>query len=233
MMNQVKTEKKLFLRAIPRKKKEKPGNERMIPAILYGPTISNKMLWVDAVDFSKVYEEAGESTIFDIVLEDNKGKEEKHGVLVFDVQYDPIKDTPHHVDFYKVNMKEEITTEVELEFVGESPAVKELGGVLVRNVDEVEVTCLPADLPSSIEVDISSLKTFDDYIYVKDLVVPKGVKIEAEPEMVVAVVSPPRSEEELEKLDEKVEVDIDSVEGMKKEESTKPEGETKEEKTEK
>ncbi len=230
MMNQVKTAKKLSLKVASRKKNEKPKNKRMIPAILYGPTINNKMLWVDTFDFSKIYNEAGESTIFDIVLKDNKGKEEKHGVLVFDVQYDPIKDIPCHVDFYKVNMKEEITTEVELEFIGEAPAVKELGGVLVRNIDEVEVTCLPADLPSSIEVNISSLKTFDDYIYIKDLVVPEGVRIEADPEMVVAVVSPPRSQEELEKLDEKVEIDIDSVEGMKKEETAKPEEGSKEEK---
>jgi large subunit ribosomal protein L25 len=115
-------------------------------------------------------------------------------------------------------MDEKIKTEVELVFVGDSPAVKELSGVLVKNMDKVEIECLPADLPSSIEVDISPMKTFDDYIYVKDLKIGKGVEIELDLETVVALVSPPRSEEELKGLEEKVESDVTTVEGMVKEE---------------
>ena len=114
-------------------------------------------------------------------------------------------------------MKEEIETEVELEYVGESLAVKALGGILVKSLDSLEVKCLPADLPSSILVDISALKTFDDHICVKDLKIPAGVEVGIEPDTVVALVAPPRSENELSELEQKVEGDVNKVEGVVKE----------------
>jgi large subunit ribosomal protein L25 len=190
-----------------------------IPCILYGKGIDNEMVWINKKIFDKIYEEAGESTIIKLALEENG----ERNVIVKDVQKDILTGAPIHADFYQVRMDEEIEAEVELEFVGESPAVKELGGVLVKNMDKIEIKCLPGDLLSKIEVDISRIKTFEDYIYVKDLPIPEKVEVSIDPETVVAMVSEPRSEEELADLETEVKEDVTQVEGVVKEE--KPEGE--------
>jgi len=106
-----------------------------------------------------------------------------------------------------------------LVFIGEAPAVKEQGGILVKSIDKVEVKCLPADLPSHIDVDISVINAFDKHITINDLKIPAKVKIKADLETVVALVTPPRSEEDLAELEEKVEADVTKVEGVVKEEA--------------
>jgi large subunit ribosomal protein L25 len=200
---------------VERGRKTKKGKlEGLMPAVVYGKNVPTESLWVNVLDFRRLIKKAGESTLIDLDIE---GKDHRN-VIIYEMQRDPVRDQFIHVDFFQVKMDEKIKTEVELVFVGESPAVKELSGVLVKNMDKVEIECLPADLPSSIEVDISPMKTFDDYIYVKDLKIGKGVEIELDLETVVALVSPPRSEEELKGLEEKVESDVTTVEGMVKEE---------------
>lgn len=184
----------------------------MIPAVVYGKGVESESLWVKSLDFKRLLKKSGESTLIDLGID---GKDNRN-VIIYGTQKDPVSDVYTHIDFFQVKMDEKIKTEVELVFVGESPAVKESGGVLVKNLDKIEVECLPADLPSSIEVDISSIKTFDNYIYVKDLKIGKGVEIKLEPETVVALVSPPRTDEELAGLEEKVEADVTKVEGVVK-----------------
>lgn len=188
----------------------------MIPAVLYGKGFSSQTLWIDSKQFDKIHREAGESSIIDLVVSDKDNKKTEK-VLIYDLQQDPVSDKIIHVDFYRVRMDEVIETDVNLKFVGEAPAVKELGGVLVRNVDEVEVKCLPVDLPKEIIVDIASLKTFEDHIYIKDLDISEKVTINADPETLVALVTPPRSQEEIDELETEVEADITQVEGMKDE----------------
>lgn len=185
----------------------------LIPAVVYGKEVSPESIWVNNLDLKRLLKKAGESTLIDLSIE-NKAA---HKVLVYDIQKDPVNGKFLHVDFFQVKMNEKIETEVELEFVGESIAVKEQAGVLVKNMDEVEVSCLPGDLPSSITVDISALKTFEDRICVKDLKVGKGVEIKLDPETVIALVAPQRKEEELAELETKVEADVTKVEGVVKE----------------
>lgn len=210
---------KIELKAEIRKPKEKKAG--FIPAILYGRGIENVMIWLEEKNFNKIYQEAGESTLLELSV---KGEKEiTHNVLIYDIQTDPVSDRIGHVDFYQVRMDEKLETEVELVFIGQSVAVKELGGVLVKNIDALEVRCLPADLPKNIEVDISALATFEDSIRVKDLQIGEKVEITIDPETVVAVVSPPRSEKELEQLDEEVEGDISQVEGISEEKEEEPE----------
>ena len=205
----------LTLKATLREMGKKPENiSDLIPAVLYGGKKENKTLWVNQKEFQKLYEEAGESTIIDLVIEEDRKGE---NVLIYDVQYHPLKGTCRHIDFYRVDMKKEIETNVELVFEGEASAVKELGGVLVKNIDEIEIRCLPKDLPGEIKVDLSQLKTFDDLIAIKDLNLPAGVKATLDPETVVALVTPPRTDAELEQLDETVEADVSQVEGIKEE----------------
>ncbi len=205
------------------REKARRKKENYIPAILYGKEEQNKMFWLNSLEFEKVYRVAGESTLIDLFVEGEEQKPSK--VLINDLQVEPVSGRIIHVDFYQVNMKEKLQAGVELKFVGEAPAVKELGGVLIKNIDTVEVRCLPADLPREIEINISSLVTFNDYIYAKDIPLDKNVEIDLNPDTVIAMVTPPRSKEELEDLEKEVEGDISQVEGM--EEKTE-EGEAEE-----
>ncbi|HAI73838.1 MAG TPA: 50S ribosomal protein L25 [Candidatus Moranbacteria bacterium] len=226
---------KVLLEAKARKelgrKTNKGRKEGLIPAVVYGRGIDAKNIWVKLLDFKRLIKKSGESTVIDLKID---GKDDRN-VLIYETQKDPVRDNYTHIDFFQVRMDEEIETEVELEYVGEAPAVKELGGVLVKNIDAIEVKCLPADLPSGIEVDISSLKTFEDRICIKDLKISSKVEVSIEPETVVALVAPPRSEEEMSQLEQKVEADVTKVEGVVKETAPvegeeKKEGERKSEK---
>lgn len=185
----------------------------MIPAVVYGRKEKPQTLWVNYLDFKRVFEKAGESTIIELEIE-GKGKV---NALIHDLQVDPLSDNFTHIDFFQIRMNEKIETAIPLEFIGESAAVKELGGILVKSLDEINISCLPADLPSEIKVDISKIKNFEDHIKIKDLEISDKVKILDEEETVVALVSPPRTEEELASLEEKVEEDVSKVEGVIKE----------------
>ncbi len=198
------------------RKTNKGRRDGLIPGVVYGRGVESLNLWVNALDFRKLLKKSGESTIIDLEIEGKNGR----NVIIQDIQRDPVSYKIIHLDFFQVRMDEEIETEVELVFIGESPAVKELGGILVKNIDKLAIKCLPADLPSCIDVDVSVLKTFEDHITVGNLKTGKGVEIELEPETVVALVTPPRTEEELKGLEEKVEEDISKVEGMAKEEAS-------------
>ena len=160
----------------------------LIPAELYGHNVKNVHLSVEQIEFEKVLRKAGESTIIELQLPDGGAR----NVLIQDVERHYLSSQPIHVDFYEVKMTEKLTAKIPLEFVGESAAVKALGGTLVKVLNEVEVECLPGDLPPQIEVNIDSLKTFEDQITVSDLKVSDKVEVKADPEEVVATVQPPR-----------------------------------------
>ena len=168
-----------------------------IPAVLYGHGTENLNLTFTKSEFEKVFKEAGSSTIVSLDIDG----QEPVKTLIFDTQFDPVTDKIIHADLYKVNMKEEIRTEIPLAFIGESPAVRDLEGNMITNKDAVEVKCLPDKLVSEIEVDISKLKTFDDIIKISDLVIPEGIELLADPEEVIVQVTAPRSEEELEDIE--------------------------------
>jgi len=117
-------------------------------------------------------------------------------VLIKEVSRDPLTEKFLHVDFYQPKLKEAIEATIPLVFEGEAPAVKELGGTLVKNISEVEVKALPQNLPKEIKVNVGVLKTFEDHIKIADLKLPEGVKILKEPEEIVAQVLPPEKVEE-------------------------------------
>ena len=152
------------IREISGKKVKTLRKQGIIPAVLYGAKIKPISLEIDYNEFEKIYKEAGESTILELKI----GKELKN-VLIYNTSRDPVSDKIIHADFYQVRMDELITTKVPLVFEGSSPAVEIKDGVLVKNITEVEVEALPANLPHEIKVDISILKTLEDLIYIKDL----------------------------------------------------------------
>lgn len=184
--------------------------EGRIPVVLYGPKRKNINLEVNLKEFNNVYKEAGESTLITLFFEKDKSL-----VLIHDVSFDPLNNTPIHVDFYEPILNKAVEAEVPLIFEGESPAVKNLGGTIIKEIQELEVKALPQKLPHEIKVDISCLETFEDEITVKDLKVDKDVKIMRDPDDVVANVQPPQKiEEELEKP---IEENVEGVEKIVKE----------------
>jgi large subunit ribosomal protein L25 len=184
----------LKLQAEKRVRKEKLSSD-FIPAALYGNKVESQMLKVKKVSFEKIYTAAGESNLIDLDFGQGTVK-----VLVKDFQRDVLKHTFSHVDFYQVNMKEKINTEIPLHFIGDSKAIKELGGMLMKEINELEIECLPSDLIDHIEVDISKLNTFDDVIKIKDLVIPKSFRlIHNNLEDVVVMVVEPKIEVEVAK----------------------------------
>jgi large subunit ribosomal protein L25 len=164
------------------KQLNKMRNAGKLPAVMYGPKEESTPLTIDKIAFEKLFKQTGESSV--IVL---SGLTTPKEVLVHDVSFDPRKGGMTHVDFYALEAGKEITVGIPLEFVGEAPALK-LGGTLTKVLYEIEVTCMPKDLPQHISVDVSTLVDFESQIHVKDLTIPANVKIENDMEDVVALV---------------------------------------------
>jgi large subunit ribosomal protein L25 len=165
-----------------------------VPAVMYGNGIEADSIQIEAKALRKVLAQAGTHQLIALQI----GKKKPRMTLARDIQIDAIKRNYLHVDFYAVNMREKVTAEVPLEFVGVAPAVKDLGGILVHGLTEVEIECLPSDLIASIEVNIETLAAIDDMLTVADLKVPNTVTILSEPESMVVKIEPPRVEEAVE-----------------------------------
>lgn len=179
---------KVEKREVKGKKNNNLREKFFIPAVLYGPGIENQNLVMKKTDFMKIYNEAGPSSLIDLQVGDDKPVK----VLIQDYQTDPRSSDITHIDFYQVQAGKKITTSVELEFIGEAPAVKELSGTLVKNYDEIEIECLLSDLEKleNVKVDLSVLVDFSAAIHVKDLPIPQGIKVLVNPNEVVALVMP-------------------------------------------
>ncbi len=207
------------------KKVKKIREKGEIPAVLYGHGVKSIPLSVNYLNMEKIYKKVGGSSLISLVIDE----ESPRNVLIQDIYIDPITREYGHVDFYQVKMTEKIEANVPLHFIGEAPAVSEKDGILVKNMDEIQVECLPGDLPQAIDVKISVLIDFEKAIYIKDLKIPEGVKILADSKEVIATCTPPRSEEELKALEEEVVEETEAVEDVeKKEKVTEEEVETEE-----
>lgn len=193
------------IRTVHGKKLTKLRSEGKLPAIMYGPKEEATLLTIDKIAFEKLLKQAGESSV--VVL---SGLDTPKEVLIHDVSFDALRGGIMHVDLYAVEAGKEITVHVPLEFIGEAPAVK-LGGTLTKVLHEIEVTCLPVNLPQHIDVDVSMLEDFEKQIHVKDLVIPKGVTLETDVEGVVALVQAVEEEVEVD-----APVDMSAIEVVKK-----------------
>ena len=200
-----------------------------VPGVVYGPKGKSKILKTNKKDFDKIFKEAGESTLVDLKIDDKEiGK-----VLINDYQADPISCAIIHFDLYRVRMDKEIITNIPIKFMGESPAVKNSDGVLVKNHDTLEIKCLPGDLIHDIEIDLSILENIDDMIRIKELKISDKVEVLVDAEEVIISVIPPRTEKEMEDLEEKVEENVEGVEGAKEKKEGDEEGGEEEKKDEK
>jgi large subunit ribosomal protein L25 len=191
-----------------------------VPAVVYGAKQEPISITLSGKEFEKVRKEAGESTIVELT-----GLTESVEVLIKSVDFHPVKQQVTHVDFYAFERGKEMTTHIALEFIGEAPVEESKAGSVTKVLYEVEVTCLPKDLPSHIDVDISSLVHIEDKIHISDLKVPVGVVIGADPEDPVVVVSAARQTTDDEEASTEIDMDAIEVEEKGKGEDAKEKSE--------
>ena len=194
-------------RALTGKKVKQLRAKGMVPGVVYGHGLESHAVSVDERTFAKVLAQAGESTLVDLQLDGAAPVK----VLIQDVQQHPLSGVTIHIDFRQVKMSEKLEADIALHFVGEAPAVKALGGILVRNLTSMKVRCLPQYLVHTIEVPLTGLGAFGSAIKVKDIPMPEGMEFLARPEEIVVVVNEPISEADLAALDAKPEADVTQV----------------------
>ncbi|MGC9399184.1 MAG: 50S ribosomal protein L25 [Anaerolineae bacterium] len=180
----------LELNAAPRtltgKKVKRLRRAGMVPGVLYGSDVEAKALKFDQHEVESVVMRAGSSRLIQVNVSDD---DEVYMAIVRDVQRDIFKQTLMHVDLQALNMQETVRLPISINLVGEAPGVEEMGGVLLQQIYEVEVECLPADLIPFIEVDVSSLTEIGDAITVGDLDIPENITVFADPDEVVVQIT--------------------------------------------
>jgi large subunit ribosomal protein L25 len=141
-----------------------------IPAVVYGAGKAAVPVAVDPRQVSRIlHSETGHNSVFDLALDGDKTK-----AMIVDWQYEPIKGSLLHIDLKRIAMDQKLRVNVPIELVGEAAGVKQQGGILEQIVREVEVECLPADIPNAIELNVSEL-VFGVVLRVSDL--PKNDKV--------------------------------------------------------
>ena len=179
----------IILAAQAREKKEKLSPD-FVPAVLYGRGVASSSLKVNRSELDKAVHLAGESNL--ITLKHDGGEVK---VIIKEAQRSGMTGKLLNVDFFQVNMADKITTEIPLHFVGESKAVREMSGSLIKDIDFLEVECLPDALVDHIDVDVSVLNNYHDEISVMDLILPAGMKLTHDVNRIIVSVIPPRVQE--------------------------------------
>lgn len=188
--------------------------QALIPANVFGKGIKSQSITVTFEDLKKAYKEAGETGVINLTIE---GEKKTRPVMIQNIQVSPVKSRILHVDFRQVDLREKLTAEVPVEFVGESP-VEAIGGLIVKVKEVVNVEALPADMPEKLELDMTKLKNVGDHLSVKDLTTNGKISIVDNEDEALVKANEKRSEKE------EVEEDAPSEE-ENKEETTEEEKE--------
>lgn len=196
----------------------------LLPANIFGKDLKSKSVQLDEKEFRKVFKQSGETGIVEVKL-----KEEIYPSLIHNIQTDPVTDKIIHADFHKINLKEKINANVPLKLVGESPAEKSSLGLVLQTISELEVECLPADIPHEIEIDISKLEEVGQTIHIKDLKIDKE-KVEVKTDLEAVIVSVQNAEMKEEVVEEvATPADVEATAEKDKEDEEVSEGEGKKE----
>jgi large subunit ribosomal protein L25 len=196
----------------------------LIPAVCYGKKEKTLNLKLKLADLWKMLHTAsGENVIIDLKIAGGRARPKT--VIIKEIYHDPISDDIRHIDFQHISLTEEIRLKVPIHTKGESPGVKE-DGILEHILWEVEIECLPTQIPERIDVDISKM-AIGDSVYVKDLLLPPGVKIIQNPEDLVVQVVAPKVEVVEEVAPEEEITEPEVIEKEKKEEEVPEEEEEK------
>lgn len=174
-----------------------------VPAILYGPGMDNVALTLEKKDlFSILKSETGENTLFVVSF-----NSEKKDAMIKELQINPVSDELLHVDLIQIAMDKMIRVAVPVVLVGEAVGVKTDGGFVDFSSREIEVECLPTDIPENIEVDISELHLHQS-IKVGEISPPEGTKVTSDFDMVIVLIQAPSKEEEEEEEVEEEEEEV-------------------------
>ena len=180
----------LELQAQPRtltgKKVKRLREAGMVPGVLYGSGVQSEALKFEQREIETLVARAGSSRLIKVNID---GSDEDYMAIVRDVQRDIFKQTLVHIDLQALNMQELVRLPISINLLGEAPGVEEMGGVLLQQVYEIEVECLPSDLIPSIDVDITGLEEIGDGITVGDLDIPDSIEVFAEPDEVVVQIT--------------------------------------------
>jgi large subunit ribosomal protein L25 len=167
----------------------------LVPAVLYGPETASLPLTISTDDLMKVYQKSG-SELFILNLIIKNGGTQNKTAMVKEVQMSPLSNRCLHVDFYEISMEKEITVKVPIELTGKSIGV-ESGGMLQLVRHELEVSCLPGNVPGKIEVDVSHLD-IGDSVHIEDVTVGEKIRLQYDTNYTVAtVIAPAVAEEEI------------------------------------
>jgi large subunit ribosomal protein L25 len=168
--------------------------EGFVPGVVFGKGEGSTPVQLDAKAFEVLYRAAGRTSIVRLTL---PGDRAIKSAFIKSVQRHPISGKALHVDFYVVNLKQEMESEIPLVFFGEAPAVEETGGTLLTSLNAIHVKALPGDIPHQIDVNVATLVNLDVAIHVRDLSLNRdAVTVLTDPDELVAKVLPPRIEEE-------------------------------------
>lgn len=188
------------LKASLREEKGKEKNKKlratgMVPGVVYRKGEATLSLKIDSKSLSKaLHTDAGENVIIKLFIEGDKKKKERI-VVIKELQKNPFKDTLVHLDLNEISLTETLKVKVPLMAKGEAIGVKQEGGVLQHVMWEVEIECLPTNIPDKIEVDITNLK-IGSTLSMKDVLPPEGVKILGDPESIIFSVEHVKTVEE-------------------------------------
>ncbi len=163
---------------------KKLRKEGILPANIYGKDLKSIPVQVPTKEFQGLYKQVGKTGLVDVELDGAI-----HPVLIHNIAMNYLTDMPLHADFFKVNLKEKITSQVPVVLVGEAQAVTDKVGMLITPMSEVEVEALPEELPENIEVNVEKLAAIDDQITAGDVKAPKGVTILTDPAQVLVKVA--------------------------------------------
>ena len=181
-------------------KREKTGHkakglldEKIIPAVIYGPKRKSTNIEVPFKDFHTAFNEVHYSKILDIEL---PGEKKESKALIREVQTDPLTDEVIHASFLELDLAKPITVEVPIVTKGVSKAVKDNIGFLMTPLNSITLKCLPENLPSEVTIDISALNEIGDSIMLNEIKLPEGVQIAMESieSVTLAFIAPPQKE---------------------------------------
>lgn len=169
-----------------------------IPAVLYGEGKATSLTMDPAHLIRLLQSVSGENALVNLTIKRPEGRETQSTAILRDFQMDPVTREILHADLFEISMNKSLRLRIPVEETGLSPGVKE-GGLLQHNLREIEIECLPANIPDQIEVDISVLG-IGESIHVRDLAVGEGITILEDPDLTVISVAAPISDEKLESL---------------------------------
>lgn len=171
-------------------------SEGKLPAVVYGHKTDPIALTIDSKQLLKlIVEGKSEHKLFGLSIEGN-GKPIEKIVMIKELQIHPLKRNFLHVDFFEVAMDEEITLSLVIKLVGEAPGV-EMGGMLQQVRREIEIKCLPSQIPDTVEIDVSALN-IGDSVHLNDIQLPEGIKVLDDADLTIATVLAPVVEKEVE-----------------------------------